>query len=61
MKRLVVTLALAASSVSALSDDGWVSVRSTRVAPASSEPIVTLINPRSLPHPPILVETFLLN
>jgi len=40
MKRLVVTLALAALSASAYSEDGWVSVGSTRVvAPASSDTI----------------------
>jgi len=40
MKRLVVTLALAALSASAYSEDGWVSVGSTRVvAPASPDTI----------------------
>ncbi|MEE3210673.1 MAG: YbgF trimerization domain-containing protein [Pseudomonadota bacterium] len=65
MKRLVVTLALAASSVSALSDDGWVSVGSTQVvAPASSEPVVTpdqspILAPSANPGGDLLTELML--
>jgi tol-pal system protein YbgF len=65
MKRLVVTLALAASSVSALSDDGWVSVGSTQVvAPASSGPVVTpdqspILAPSANPGGDLLTELML--
>lgn len=65
MKRLVVTLALTASSVSALSDDGWVSVGSTQVvAPASSEPVVTpdqspILAPSANPGGDLLTELML--
>jgi len=65
MKRLVVTLALTASSVSALADDGWVSVGSTQVvAPASSEPVVTpdqspILAPSANPGGDLLTELML--
>lgn len=65
MKRFVVTLALTGLSVSALSDDGWVSVGSTQVvAPASSEPVVTpdqspILVPSANPGGDLLTELML--